>query len=390
MKAIVLVIDSFGIGAMPDASLYGDVGANTALHICETISGPKWPNLRRLGLGNASKVLGPQLPGCEAVENPLASYGVMQERSPGKDTTTGHWEISGVVLEKAFTTFPANCPSFPEELIADFESRINRAVIGNYAASGTTIIQDLGPEHLRTGSPIVYTSSDSVFQIAAHEEVISVESLYDICVVARELCDSCHVGRVIARPFVGSPGNFTRTERRRDFSIPPPSNTILDHLQLHGVETVGIGKIGDIFCERGLSESHHDKGNSACLERSVEVMRRRGDSPRFVFLNLVDTDMMYGHRRDVQGYFDSVSGIDAATPEIFATLDWGDTAIITADHGCDPTFRGTDHTREYVPLLCYKKGKRAGSLGIRSQFSDIACNLAREFGVPAMPIGESF
>ena len=388
MRAIILVIDSFGIGELPDAGLYGDIGANTALHICESIPGPKWPNLRNLGLGNAATLLGIELPGCEAIERPSASYGVMKERSPGKDTTTGHWELAGVVLEKAFTTFPSEYPSFPSELINEFERRIGRKTLGNCAASGTVIIQDLGQEHIRTGNPIVYTSSDSVFQIAAHEEVISIDELYSMCEVARELCDQYQVGRVIARPFAGEAGAFVRTERRKDFSILPPSVTLLDHLQDNGVETIGVGKIGDIFCERGLTKSFHDRGNGACLERSVAVLREEIATNQLVFVNLVDTDMVYGHRRDVQGYFDSVSRIDSAIPKILESLDTGDIAVFTADHGCDPTFHGTDHTREHVPLLWYQKGKSAENVGIREQFADIAQSLAQFFGAPAMLNGK--
>ena len=389
MKAIILVIDSFGIGEMPDAESYGDAGSNTAFHVCEAVPGAKWANLQRLGLGNASSILGRLLPGCGPVDTPLASYGVMAERSPGKDTTTGHWELAGVVLKKPFTTFPPDYPSFPSELIAAFEDRIHRKVIGNRAASGTVIIQELGPEHLQTGRPIVYTSGDSVCQIAAHEKIIPENQLYDMCAVARELCDPYHVGRVIARPFEGGPTAFTRTEGRRDFSLPPPHATILDHLQNHGVETIGIGKIGDIFCEIGLTKSYHDKGNVACLERSVEVINENTDSHRLIFVNLVDSDMIYGHRRDARGYLEAVARIDSALPGILDALATGDVAVVTADHGCDPTFRGTDHTREHVPLLWYQKDRRVENLGVRSQFSDVAQSLATEFGASPMANGEA-
>ncbi len=381
MDITLLVIDSFGIGAMPDADQYGDTGANTALHICEQVPGKKWPNLRNLGLGNASMVLGRDLPGCEAVESPLASYGVMAERSPGKDTTTGHWELAGVVLDKPFPVFPPEYPSFPDELMDTFKNRIGRDVLGNYAASGTVIIQDLGDEHMATGNPIVYTSGDSVFQIAAHEEIIPVDQLYKICGVARELCDGYQIGRVIARPFIGSSGDFTRTERRRDFGMPPPEATLLDRLVNHGVETVGVGKIGDIFSERGIERSDHDKGNKACLAKTLALLKQKSPRDRFIFVNLVDTDMIYGHRRDATGYSNAVSQIDAALPELMSAMSDGDGLIVSADHGCDPTFSGTDHTREYVPLLWYTPERQPRNLGIRNQFCDIAATAASAFGL---------
>ncbi len=381
MNITLLVIDSFGIGAMPDADAYGDSGANTALHLSERVEGDKWPNLRKLGLGNASKILGNDLPGCEAVTDPLASYGVMAERSPGKDTTTGHWELAGVVLEKPFPTFPPEYPSFPEELISSFSRRTGRGVLGNRAASGTVIIQELGDEHMATGKPIVYTSGDSVFQIAAHEEVIPVARLYEMCEIARELCDDYRIGRVIARPFVGSSGNYVRTNRRKDYSIPPVEETLLDRLSSNGVETIGIGKIGDIFCERGIVSSFHDSGNRACLARTLEVLRDPAPNHRFIFVNLVDTDMIYGHRRDVEGYFKAIAEIDARLPELLEAMHEEDALIITADHGCDPAHPGTDHTREYVPLLWCQENRKPENLGVRKQFSDVARSVAAAFDV---------
>ncbi len=384
----MFVIDSFGIGAMPDAEEYGDSGANTALHICEHIPGEKWPTLKKLGLGNASRILGPDLPGCESVSSPLASYGVMAERSPGKDTTTGHWEMAGIVLEKPFPTFPPEYPSFPAELLKAFEKRTGRGVIGNYAASGTVIIQDLGDEHVATGKPIAYTSSDSVFQIAAHEQVIPVEELYEICETTRELCDSYQVGRVIARPFIGSSGAYTRTEGRRDFSMPPFDTTILDHLSSYGAETIGVGKIGDIFCERGIETSYHDKGNTACLARALTVLKENTTRDRFIFVNLVDTDMHYGHRRDPVGYLNAVTEVDTALPAVMEAMGDQDVVIITADHGCDPTFRGTDHTREFVPLLWYSESRQPVNLGERGQFCDVAQTISASFGAGKMKNGE--
>ncbi len=391
MRATILVIDSFGIGEAPDAAAYGDEGSNTALHICERIAGEKWPTMKALGLGNASLLLGKGLPGCAAVEHPSAGYGVMVERSPGKDTTTGHWELAGIELLKPFHTFPPGPPSFPAELIEAFKRAIGREVLGDRAASGTVIIEELGEEHLRTGRPIVYTSSDSVFQIAAHEEVIALGELYRMCEIARKLCDPYQVGRVIARPFVGKPGSFTRTSGRRDFSIALPEKSLLDRLAEAGIRTIGVGKIGDIFNEQGILESHHDKGNPACLERTIELLRRPS-SPRgeLVFVNLVDTDMVYGHRRDVAGYFEAVSAVDATVARMLPLLPEGDLLIISADHGCDPTFRGSDHTREHAPLLAFRSGRPGRSLGVRQGFFDVAQTLAELFEIDRLPHGSSF
>lgn len=390
MRAVVIVIDSFGIGYLPDAEKYGDTGANTALHICETMNGAKWPNLQKMGLGNASLLLGNELPGCKAVTEPTASYGVMMEKSPGKDTTTGHWEIAGLELTKPFTVFPPEYPSFPEKLVKDFVDKIGRAVLGNVAASGTAIIEELGEEHMKTGNPIIYTSGDSVFQIAAHEEIIPVEELYSMCRTARDLCDQYQVGRVIARPFVGRPGNFLRTKGRKDFSIAYDGVSIFDFLKEKGVNTVGVGKIGDIFVERNINDSYHDKGNPACMARTEELLRKKIKTKEFLFVNYVDTDMNYGHRRDVKGYHDAVQAVDEHLGRVQEIIEEDDLLIITADHGCDPTFRGTDHTREYVPLLSYQKGMSGNSLGIREQFSDISASVARFFHLSGFPKGESY
>ena len=391
MRATVLVIDSFGIGEAPDAADFGDAGANTALHICQAAGQVRWPTLGRLGLGNASELLGNPLPGCAAAQAPLALYGVMCPKSPGKDTTTGHWELSGIQLDKAFRTFPPEYPSFPEELTARFEERTGRKVLANRAASGTQIIDELGAEHMKSGDLICYTSADSVFQIAAHEEVVPLQELYGICATAREICDDYAVARVIARPFTGSPGNFSRTKNRRDFSLPLPGQTILDLLKREGVRTVGVGKIGDIFNETGLSESHHDKGNTACIKRTAELLARplEADEHEFIFVNLVDTDMIYGHRRDPQGYHDAVAGIDEALPKLMERLGGDDLLILTADHGCDPTYAGSDHTREYVPVLIYRKGTEGKSLGLRQGLFDLAATLAEFFGSDIYPRGAS-
>ena len=390
MRAVILVIDSFGIGALPDAESYGDEGSNTALHICEAIHGEKWPALKKMGLGNAAELTDGDLPGCEHQEEPTALWGVMAGISPGKDTTTGHWEIAGVELEKPFHVFPGDYPSFPEELVRAFEKETGRSILGNKAASGTVIIQELGDRHMETGSPIVYTSADSVFQIAAHEEVIPLDELYRICTISRKLVDPYNVARVIARPFLGGQGEYTRTKNRHDYSIAMPYPSVLEHLMSRGVRTVGVGKIGDIFLEQGLSDSHHDKGNTACLNRTMDLLKKESNEKELVFVNLVDTDMIYGHRRDVGGYCDAVSEIDSALPEMTDRMARGDLLIITADHGCDPTFRGTDHTREYVPLLAYLKGSPGGSAGIRKGLADVAQSLCSYFDVSAYQNGKSF
>jgi len=390
MRAVLLVIDSFGIGAQPDAHLYGDEGANTALHICENLSTVNWKNLNRLGLGNCAATLGHHLPGCEAVQSPLASFGVLQEASPGKDTTTGHWELAGIQLAKPFQTFPLDHPSFPEKLMSDLEAQTGYKIIGNKGASGTVIIEELGPAHMNGDGIIVYTSADSVLQIAAHEQMVPLEELYRICETARNLCNPYNIGRVIARPFKGSPGNFTRTPERKDYSIAPPEKTLLEYLQENSVQTVGIGKIGDIFLEKGLDLSFHDAGNPACIDRTVSVLKKKSTSRQFLFINLVDTDMVYGHRRDIKGYHDAVQRIDNALEEIMTLISGRDLLIITADHGCDPGFKGTDHTREYVPLLVYNRDRTVKNLGIRKSFCDVAQSLASFFNVKPMDCGSSF
>ena len=390
MRAVIIVIDSFGIGELPDAGKYGDEGANTILHICETVKGDKWPVLKKMGLGNASLLLGNELPGCDAVKNPIASFGVMNEKSPGKDTTTGHWELAGLELDLAFTTFPQEYPAFPKKLLADFIRETNKGIIGNKAASGTAIIEELGKKHMETGKLIVYTSGDSVFQVAAHENIVPLDELYDICGKSRILCDQYNVGRVIARPFIGKPGNFTRTKGRHDYSINYKGETIFDFLQKHDVNTVGVGKIGDIFLERGINDSYHDKGNYDCMKRTEELLSRPAEGDEFIFVNYVDTDMLYGHRRNPQGYCDEVEKIDKHLGRILNVLREDELLIITADHGCDPTFKGTDHTREYVPLLCYRNSSKVTNLGIRDQFSDVAASVAEFLNVRGYPRGISF
>lgn len=390
MRVLLLIIDSFGVGELPDADRYGDCGANTALHICQGVRKVRWPHLQNLGLGNCSAILGHTLPGCEPVAQPLASYGVMAELSDGKDTTTGHWELAGILLDRPFTTFPLQYPSFPEEFTKNFTTQTGYNVLGNKGGSGIDIIEELGESHLNGEGIIVYTSADSVLQIAAHEDIVPLDTQYSICETARKLSDPYRIGRVIARPFTGEPGSFARTVNRKDFSMLPPHETILDALRANGVETIAIGKIGDIFAEQGIDRSYHDSGNSACLDRVVSCLEEGGDRQQFLFINLVDTDMLYGHRRDIQGYHDAIQMIDERLRDILALLSGEDILIITADHGCDPGFTGSDHTREYVPLLVYSKKLAVTDLGVRRCFCDVAQSLASYFNIAPMENGQSF
>jgi len=370
-KLILIVLDGAGIGALPDAALYGDAGSHTLSHVLARR--PKLQNLWRLGLANidGSALEGP-------VNMPVACYGRMRERSPGKDTTTGHWEICGVVLDHPFPLFPNG---FPAEFMQRYEAAIGRGTLGNYPASGTAILNDLGATHITTGEPIIYTSADSVFQIAAHEGICPPDELYRYCTIARKmLAGPLGVGRVIARPFIGTPGAFVRTGNRRDFSLTPPP-TLLDAFSAAGFTTYGVGKIEDIFCQRGLSRSNHATGNPACIQAMLEAMKERFTG--IIFTNLVDFDMLYGHRNDVKGFYDALAAFDDALPDIIAQMNEQDLLIITADHGCDPTHPGTDHTREYVPLIVYNKTFPCGkNLGTRNTFADIAATSLAFFGIP--------
>lgn len=373
MKYYLIVIDSFGIGADSKASQYGDELSNTALNICRKISGDKWDFLRQLGLGNCCQLLGYKLPGCDAVSEPLASYGVLEKIGPGKDTLTGHWELAGLHANIEMKVFPSDYPSFPAELIAELESSTGRKIIGNKAASGTEIIQELGELHLKTGSIICYTSIDSVFQIAAHEDVVSIDELYDICKKARLICDKYNVGRVIARPFTGNKeSGFVRTKNRHDYSIELPGQSLLEStLQPMGVEIIAVGKIGDIFNYKGIDINYPEKGNEACFNKIFDIADAPANKPKqLIFANLVDTDMLYGHRRDVTGYFNAITQISLNLKVLYDKLNEGDIINITADHGCDPTYTGTDHTREYVPMLICRKGysKNSSNLGIIKGF----------------------
>lgn len=390
MKAFLIVLDSVGIGAAPDAAAYGDAGSNTLAHIGQAVAGLRIPNMQSLGLGN----IPPLLPGGLAISGvgPTAptrgGFGAMRERSQGKDTTTGHWEMAGLLMEKGFHLFPQTAPSFPATLIAEFERRTGRKTIGNKAASGTAIIDELGPRQIEDGSWIVYTSGDSVFQIAAHEDIIPLPELYAGCKIARELCDPYVVGRVIARPYIGQPGTFKRTENRRDFSYPLPEPTVLDRLSSCGIKVITVGKLDDIFNGSGVNQSFHDENNPDA-ERAILKLADQSDD-FFCFANLIDFDMLYGHRRDARGYAAALEQADQFLGVLLAKLTPADLLIITADHGNDPTFKGTDHTREFVPLLTSGPGQSDKSLGIRDGFYDIAQTLAVFFKIPALPRGRSF
>ena len=379
-RVILIVLDSVGIGYLPDAHLYGDEGSNTLGHIVEKYPAMHIPNMISLGLGNID--LSNLLP---KVENPLASYGKVMEQSAGKDTTTGHWEIAGTVLEKPFPTFP---DGFPTSFMADFEAAIGSKTIGNYSASGTTIIEELGDEHVRTGFPIVYTSADSVFQIAMHEAVIPIEKQYEICQIARDmLTGDYEVGRVIARPFVGTSGQYTRTSRRKDFATMPPDN-VLDAINKQGKKVLGIGKIYDIFAGKGITRSIKTANNQEGIEATISAIEN--DEASLIFTNLVDFDMHFGHRRDVVGYAKCLEAFDAKLPEIMSKMKEDDILIITADHGNDPTWTGTDHTREYIPILIYGQNvPKAYNFGVRNSFVDIAATVADALGMDFETTGSS-
>lgn len=372
MRIFLIVLDSFGIGELPDADRFGYVGAHT-LRSCMTSPCFHTPNLQKLGLFNIDGI------GCGTPEqHPLASFGKCAERSAGKDSTTGHWEIAGVPSDSPMPTFPEG---FPPEVIRAFEKATGRKVLVNRPYSGTRVLEDYGDEMVRTGSLIVYTSADSVFQIAAHEDVVPVEELYEDCEIARAILKGPYsVGRVIARPFVGENGRYTRTFHRRDFSLPPPRDTLLNALQKAGKEVIGVGKIGDIFAGSGLTESHHTEGNEDGMRVTTSFLPREFDG--LCFVNLVDFDTLYGHRNDVDGYARALSVFDEWLGTFLPQLRDDDHLILTADHGCDPGAPGTDHTREYIPLLWYRPGQTARDLGIRETYADIGTTIARLFSLP--------
>lgn len=381
-RVIWIVLDSVGIGELPDATDYGDVGRNTLGHIAESRS-LALPNLVRLGLGNIAPLA--NLP---AVPSPVGAFGKGGTHSPGKDTTTGHWEMAGIWLDQAFPTYPHG---FPRKLIAEFEKQIGRGTLGNKPASGTEIIKELGEEHVRTGKPIIYTSGDSVFQIAAHEDVIPIAELYRMCEIARKLLDGPNrVGRVIARPFAGTAGNFKRTTRRHDYAVDPPKPMLLDVLADHHVPVFGIGKIHDIYNARGVEKYVTTTGNADGMSRVAEAMLAFKSG--LIFCNLVDFDMLYGHRKDVQGFAESLEEFDRMLGPFLELLRASDLLLITADHGCDPDPRWptTDHSREYVPILAYSPGRGAGvNLGVRQTLADMGQTVAENFG-GRIPHGQSF
>jgi phosphopentomutase len=380
-RAIVIVLDSVGAGELPDATHYGDEGSHTLGHIAEQV-GLDVPTLAALGLGCAVPLKGIACP-----SSPRAAYGLMAERSAGKDSVTGHWELMGLVLDRAFPTFPGG---FPIDLIEAFEQRVGRRALGNVVASGTAIIERLGPRHLETGEPIVYTSADSVFQIAAHEDVVPVPLLYEWCHAAYEIAvEGAGVGRVIARPFVGRPGGFIRTANRHDYAMPPRGPTLLDALIAHGHHVTAIGKVGDLFAGRGISDAYPTTSDAHGMD--VLEARMAAQDAGLLFTNLVDCDTLYGHRNDVIGYARNLERFDARLAGLLPQVREDDLLVITADHGNDPATPSTDHSREHVPVLaCGPRVKAGRSLGTRASFADLGQTLAEVFGVPPLAHGESF
>ena len=384
MKKIILVVtDSLGVGELPDAEKYGDKRADTFGHIVEKCGELKIPNLLKLGMGNIDGVCGGRL----AKAEPVGCFGKMAELSKGKDTTTGHWELAGLRTDVPFKTYP---DGFPKEFMETFEKEIGVGCLGNYPASGTAIIEELGPEHEATGKPIVYTSADSVFQIAANTDVIPLERLYEICKTARRLLvGDWACGRVIARPYVIRDGKRERTSDRRDFAVTPPEDTVLDMVSKSGKTMYGVGKIGDIFNQKGLTESVHAVSNMDGVDKTLEAMKM--DFEGFIFTNLVDFDSKYGHRRDPEGYGRCIEEFDRRIPELMEALGDEDILMICADHGNDPVAHGTDHTREYVPILVYGKNLKQGvNLGIRQSFADAGASVCDFLGIEGPAIGESF
>ncbi len=403
-RAFLFVLDSFGIGGAPDADAYGDLGANTFGHIaaaCDASQGDKdglragpllLPNLARLGLGHAALLASGQMPtGFSSNIQPTGMWGAASETSHGKDTPSGHWEIAGVPVQFDWGYFPDAIPTFPADLIKAIcaEAKID-GILGDCHASGTDIIEQYGEEHVATGKPIFYTSSDSVMQIAAHEEAFGLERLYSLCAIARKYLDGYNIGRVIARPFVGTnKSNFERTGNRKDYSVLPPEPTLLDRLKAASRNVIAIGKIGDIYAHQGTTEERKANGNMALFEKTLVAMEDAKDGD-LVFTNFVDFDMLFGHRRDVPGYAHALETFDARLPEAMAKMRDGDLMILTADHGCDPTWRGTEHTRERVPILMYSTGIASGTCGIRDTFADIGETIADHLGIAAGPHGNSF
>lgn len=402
-RAFIIMLDSFGLGATADADKYGDAGADTLHHIAEYCAAGKadkagvrqgslkLPNLTRLGLNAAAKISsGKSVPGLDESVEIVGAYGCAEELSLGKDTQSGHWEMAGVPVLFEWGYFQPDYPSFPQTLIDDLLNQANLpGVLGNHHASGTVIIEELGEEHQRTGKPIVYTSADSVFQIAAHEESFGLQRLYDICEITRKLVDPYNIGRVIARPFTGTPGNYTRTGNRRDYATPPHAPTLLDILVQHGGAVISIGKVADIYAHHGISKTIKAVGNKALFATMIEEAKT-APNHSITFVNLVDFDMVYGHRRDILGYAKALEDFDSWLPALERELHEGDMVVITADHGCDPTWQGSDHTREHVPVIAFGPSIRAGSVGKRKTFADIGQSIAKHLGLPALQYGESF
>ncbi len=401
-RAFIIMLDSFGLGATADAAAYGDAGADTLRHIAEYCaagkadkagvrSGPlNLPNLTRIGLNAAAKIsAGEFIPGLDPHASIVGAYGCAAEKSLGKDTQSGHWEMAGVPVLFEWGYFKPDYPSFPPELIDELVKRAKLpGVLGNHHASGTVIIDELGEEHQKSGKPIVYTSADSVFQIAAHEETFGLKRLYEICDITRELVDSYNIGRVIARPFLGSPGNYYRTGNRRDYATPPSSPTLLDILVQQGGTVIAVGKVADIYAHQGISRMVKANGNQALFETFINEAKTAPDNS-IVFVNLVDFDMVYGHRRDITGYAKALEDFDTWLPAFEAVMKSGDIAVITADHGCDPTAHGSDHTREHVPVLFFGPDVKAGSVGKRDTFADIGQTIAQHLSLPALSYGKA-
>ncbi|MCP4214645.1 MAG: phosphopentomutase [bacterium] len=380
-RTIVIVLDSVGVGELPDAGEYGDIGSNTLGHIAEQTGGLKLPNMQKMGLGNIIPIKG-----VKPTETPTASWGKMKEASKSKDTMAGHWEMMGLIVKKPFPIYPEG---FGKEILQKFYDATGfTMVLGNKAASGTVIIEELGDEHVKTGQPIVYTSGDSVFQIAVHEEVVPLDKLYDVCNKTRKICDEYQIGRVIARPFIGENGSYTRTANRRDFPMDPPGETALVELKRNNFPVMGIGKIEDIFVGQGITRALHTKSNSNGMECLMEELEITNSG--LIFVNLVDFDMLFGHRNNTEGYGKSLEEFDVQLGQLLPMLEKDDLLIITADHGCDPTFPGTDHTREHVPLLAYNEKMEAVDLGTRDTFADIAATLLKVNGISHPFPGKSF
>lgn len=382
-RVFLVVMDSVGIGEAPDADQFDDLGADTLGHIADHMNGLKMPNMEKLGLGNIR-----ELNGVSKADKPMAHYTKMMEASNGKDTMTGHWEIMGLHIEQPFRTFPNG---FPDDLISELESRTGRKIIGNKPASGTEILVELGEEHVKTGALIVYTSADSVLQIAAHEDVVPLDELYHICEIAREMtkAEEYMVGRVIARPFEGEVGNFKRTSNRHDYALKPFGHTVMNELKDNEKDVIAIGKISDIYDEEGVTKSLRTKSNMDGMDKLLETQQMQFEG--ISFLNLVDFDALFGHRRDPQGYGEALEEYDERLTEVLERMEEDDLLLITADHGNDPIHHGTDHTREYVPLLAYYKGIKEGTdLGIRKTFADIGATIADNFEVKLPEHGKSF